>query len=50
MEMDVQYPPLLDPEEDNPPEYVSLCNGLLSKNPFERLGANGPDDIARHPW
>mmetsp|Transcript_17260 Transcript_17260/g.15154 ORF Transcript_17260/g.15154 Transcript_17260/m.15154 type:complete len:102 (-) Transcript_17260:456-761(-) len=32
------------------PSLKSLLQGLFIKNPSQRLGAKGFDDIKRHPW
>lgn len=41
--------PLLFPH-DMPPDAKSVMVGLLQRDPTRRLGANGADDIKRHPF
>lgn len=32
------------------PNLGNILKGLLEKNPVNRLGANGSDQIKNHPW
>ena len=41
--------PLLFPDEVSPPAR-SILTGLLTRDPAQRLGVNGADEIKRHPF
>ncbi|KAI0646275.1 Pkinase-domain-containing protein [Trametes meyenii] len=41
--------PLLFPP-DMPPDAMSVITGLLQRDPAKRLGANGAEEIKRHPF
>jgi serine/threonine-protein kinase RIM15 len=32
------------------PKLKDLLEGLFKKNPKERLGSKGPEEIRKHPW
>jgi len=40
----LQFPPGM------PPEAMSVMSGLLHRDPLKRLGANGSEEIKRHPF
>ena len=35
---------------DISPKLQNLLQGLLEKNPKNRLGVNGPQEVKKHPW
>ena len=41
--------PLLFPQ-DMPHDAMTLITGLLQRDPTKRLGANGAEEIKRHPF
>ena len=41
--------PLLFPQ-DMPHDAMTLITGLLQRDPAKRLGANGAEEIKRHPF
>ena len=46
LEMDVVFPSYKFAD----PIFEDLCRSLLRKNPSQRLGANGVDELINHPW
>ena len=49
--MEVQFPSMAEKEDGElSDDFVSVCKGLLCKNPAERLGARSSEEIANHAW